>query len=61
VIHMKIAMAVPTANCTVVMFIGYGKTFRTCQEKKELYKLYAYSDVHNLNVSHTTKRVHTNK
>jgi len=31
VIHMNKAMAVPTANCTVVMFIGYGKTFRTCR------------------------------
>jgi hypothetical protein len=28
---MNKAMALPTANCTVVMFIGYGKTFRTCR------------------------------
>jgi hypothetical protein len=30
VIHMNKAMTVPTANCTVVMFIGYGRAFKTC-------------------------------
>jgi hypothetical protein len=30
VIHMNRAMTVPTVNCTVVMFMGYGKAFKTC-------------------------------
>jgi hypothetical protein len=30
-IHMNRAMTVPTVNCTVVMFMGYGKAFKTCR------------------------------
>jgi hypothetical protein len=48
---MNRAMAVPTVNCTVVMFMGYGKAFKTCRAQGTVYRVMCFTSIRNNKVT----------